>query len=339
MLAAVYKGHRTIAVEEVATPRPGPGQVLIEVSHCGICGSDLHMVLEDWGNPGSISGHEYSGVVVESGPGVTDWVAGDRVVGGPGRGCGSCASCQAGRVNLCVGRPKSGVDPYTGAFATYKAVDAGALYPIPESLDLRTAALTEPLAVALHGVRRAGDPARGPVLITGAGPIGLLTVAVLRASGLGGITVSEPGAKRRALALGVGADEVVAPDDLSRPPLPMDVADRPFRVAFECSGRSEAMEMAAANLDRGGTLVLSGTGMHRPKFDANRIILNELTITGTVEYTPEDYTDALELLASGRVPAQMLIEPEDQPLGRLQWAMEQIGRGELAGKVMVAPNA
>ena len=99
------------------------------------------------------------------------------------------------------------------------------------------------------------------------------------------------------------------------------------------------MEAALCNLDLGATLVLSGTGMHRPKFDGNRIIINELTIAGTVEYTPDDYADSLELLASGQLPTDVLIEPEDRRLGSLEATLAQLSRGEIAGKVLVTPHA
>jgi (R,R)-butanediol dehydrogenase/meso-butanediol dehydrogenase/diacetyl reductase len=176
------------------------------------------------------------------------------------------------------------------------------------------------------------------VLVTGAGPIGVLTVALLRAIGVDDITVTEPSPKRQDLARRVGADNVIDPDQLPQPALPMEVVAEPFDLAFECSGRKVAMEEALANLDRAGTLVLSGTGLQRPQFDPNRIILNELVVTGAMEYTPEDYLAALEILAGGRLPTDVILEPEDQPLGRLEWALEQLARGELAGKVLVVPR-
>lgn len=338
MPAAVYKGNHTIVVEEVPVPDVDRHQVLLEVSHCGICGSDLHLMMEDWGTAGSTGGHEYSGVVVAVGTDVHGWAVGDQAVGGPGRGCGQCDRCATGRPQLCV-RREAFTLAHRGAFATYKVIDSGNLYPVPEGLDLRTAALTEPVAVALRGVRKTdpGPPSR--VLVTGGGPIGLLTVAVLRALGVDDVTVSEPNGRRRALAQRVGARAVLTPDQFERPRLPMEIVSEPFTAAIECSGNPQAMEDALTNLDRAGTLVLSGTGMRRPRFDTNRIILNELTIAGTVEYTPGDYEEALSLLASGRLPTSDLIEPEDQPLTRLQWAMEQLRDGALAGKVMVMPHA
>ena len=182
MLAAVYEGDQSVAVRTVPVPDPGPGQVLIEVSHCGICGSDLHFVVEGWAaRPGSVHGHEYSGVVAAIGPDVHGWAVGDRVVGGPGRGCGACRLCTDGLPHLCLNRDRPGEAPYQGAFATYKVLDAGTLFRIPDGLDLRAAALSEPVAVALRGVHRSHARPGDRVLVTGAGPIGLLTVAVLRA--------------------------------------------------------------------------------------------------------------------------------------------------------------
>ena len=340
MPAAVYKGRRTVVVEDVPLPRIGADQVLLEVSHCGICGTDLHLMMEDWGLPGAVGGHEYSGEVAAVGAAVEGWAVGDRAVGGPGRGCGECAPCRAGRTNLCVTRQLWNPDlSVTGAFAPYKAVDAASLFRVPEGLDLRTAALTEPLAVALHGVRRSPAGPDSRVLVTGAGPIGLLTVVVLRSLGVADITVTEPGPRRRELAAQVGATVVIGPDELAAPGMPMELVPAAFDVAFECSGRADAMEAALGNLGRGGTLVLSGSGMHRPRFDPNRIILNELVVTGTAEYTPADYDESLALLASGRLPTADLIEPDDVPLTGMLAAMEQLVAGERAGKVMVVPRA
>lgn len=339
MPAAVYKGSRTVVVEDVAVPDVGPDQVLLRISHCGICGSDLHLMMEDLGIPGSVGGHEYSGVVAEVGSGVRGWAVGDRAVGGPGPGCGTCAPCRTGRTNLCLERAHFGRMPTMGAFAPYKVLHSGSLFRVPDALDLRTAALTEPVAVALRGVRRSGAAPGTRVLITGAGPIGLLTLVVLRAEGVDDVTVSEPAPLRAALAARLGAAAVVSPDALAAPAFPMELAAEPFHVAFDCSGNAAAMEAALDQLDRAGTLVLSGTGMRRPHFDTNRIILNELVVTGTIEYTREDYDMALDLLTGSRLPTAELTEPDDTPLSGVQHAMERLVSGDLAGKVMVAPHA
>jgi (R,R)-butanediol dehydrogenase/meso-butanediol dehydrogenase/diacetyl reductase len=339
MRAAVYRGDRRIDVDELPVPEPGDTDVVVEVSHCGICGSDLHVFVDGWGAPGSTGGHEWSGVVTTVGGDVEGWKPGDRVVGGPDGGCGECEACTQGRGNLCAGRGRAGVDPHQGAFARYVKASQRALYRIPDELDLRTAALTEPLAVALHQIDRSHAAPGDSVLVTGAGPIGLLTVAALAALGVDDVTVSEPAPRRRERAAAVGAKHAVSPDELPpAPQLPMDVIDAPFDAAIDCSGRAEAMEHALALLRRGGRLVLSGTGMKRPRIDSNRVILNELVVTGAVEYVPDDYHRALELLARGALPTDELIEPDDVPLAGMQDAVARLAAGELAGKVLVVPQ-
>ncbi len=339
MAAAVYEGDRTISVRSVPVPAPPDDGVVVEVSHCGICGSDLHFVVEGWSRPGSIHGHEWSGVVVATGPAADGWRVGDRVVGGPGPGCGACPPCGAGLDHLCHHRDKPGVTPSQGAFAQYKALGADCLFRIPDAVELRVAALTEPLAVALRGVRRSGAGPGARVLVMGAGPIGMLTVAVLRSMGVEDITVCEPAPLRQRRALEVGAASAVVPADLTLPGMPMDLVAEPFDAAIECSGRAEAMEAALAQLGRRGTLVFSGTGMRRPALDALRVILNELVVTGSFEYTAADFQGAIDMLAAGSLPVDLLIEPDDVPLSGVQLAMERLAAGELAGKVMVVPRA
>ena len=340
MPAAVYRGPGRLEVEQRPLPRPGPGDVLVEVSHCGVCGSDLHFVLEGWGRPGSVGGHEYAGRVVDLGAEVTGWAVGDAVVGGPRPACGHCRACTAGRPSLCAGRDAPGAGGPDGAFARYVQVPAGALVPVPPDLDLRTAALAEPLAVALHAVTRSGVETRGRALVCGAGPIGALVVAALRARGDIAVVVTEPGEARRRLAARLGADEVLTPDALDVPAFgdPGRVVDGAVDVAFECSGRAGAMEAALTQLVRGGTLVLVGAGIDPPRFDHNRILVNELVVTGSFEYDAGGVADAVGLLASGTFPGVDLLEPTDVALPDLLGAMERLATGELAGKVLVTPN-
>jgi threonine dehydrogenase-like Zn-dependent dehydrogenase len=338
MDAAVYEGHGVVTLRSLPVPEPGPGQVLMEISHCGICGSDLHFVIEGWSAVGSVHGHEYSGVITATGTGVTGWAVGDRVVGGPDRGCGGCGPCRAGLTNLCAHREKPGIGPSMGAFATYKSIAADRLFRVPDRLELRPAALTEPVAVALRGVRRSGAGPGSRVLVTGGGPIGQLTVAVLRASGIDDIVVSEPNPARQRLAAELGA-VTVEPSTLVEPRFPMDLVDAPFDAAIECSGRPDAMSAALSQLGRTGVLVFSGTGMVRPQLDPLRVILNELVITGSFEYSRDDFDAALALLADGRIPTDLVIEPADVGLAGVQTAMERLAAGELAGKVMVSPHA
>jgi threonine dehydrogenase-like Zn-dependent dehydrogenase len=338
MKAAVYRGQHDMGVEERPVPEVGPNDVLLEVSHCGVCGSDLHFVVEGWGQPGSIEGHEWSGRVVAVGDDVTQWRVGDLAVGGPTPRCGKCEPCLKGRPSLCLQRSSPGAGVHNdGAFAEFvRATEAG-LRRVPEGMSLRVAALAEPLAVALHGLTRGGVSAGQRVLVTGAGPIGTLSVAAARARGVTDVVVSEPHPKRRALAERLGAT-VVNPEDLVIPAMPGEVVDPPFDVALECSGNPMAMEAALGQLKRGGTLVLVGAGMRRPKFDNNRILLNELVITGAFVYDADGFEQALELLANSDFPSDVLIEPDDVPLDGILDAIHGLHDGELAAKVMIVPT-
>jgi len=242
MPAAVYHAPHDVRVELVPVPEVGPTDLLVEVAWCGVCGSDLHTILEGWGKPGTIGGHEWSGTVAVVGSDVSGWSAGDQVIGGPPPTCGVCDPCEAGRPSLCVARPTPGTALYRGAFARYKLIDVGEAVRIPAGLPVRAAALTEPLAVALHALTRSGVEPGHRVFVSGAGPIGALVIAALRAKGVDDIVVSEPSEVRRDLATRLGATEVMTPDELEVPSMadPMRLPDVPAHVAFECSGRAVA---------------------------------------------------------------------------------------------------
>ena len=164
-----------------------------------------------------------------------------------------------------------------------------------------------------------------------------MSVAALKALGVEDVVVSEPKAARRALCEKLGA-RTVEPEELVTPRWPHDLVDEPFDVALECSGNGRAQESALAQLKRAGTLVLVGAGMARPKFDPNRILLNELVITGAFVYDHDGFPRALELLASGRLPNDLLVEQEDYPLNRLLDAAIGLHEGDLAAKAMIVPR-
>jgi (R,R)-butanediol dehydrogenase/meso-butanediol dehydrogenase/diacetyl reductase len=166
----------------------------------------------------------------------------------------------------------------------------------------------------------------------------MLTLAALRAKGIGDVTVSEPSATRRAAAVRVGASQVVAPDDLPRPRMPFEFAPDGFDAAFECSGSPAAVESALRQLERGGALILVGTGMQKPRLDTNRMILGEIRVIGSYNYDEHGIDDALALLAGGKLPTGLLLEPGDVGLEGLASAMERLAAGEIACKLLVAPG-
>ena len=337
MPAAVYVGGGVVEVQEIPVPELHAQGALVEVSHCGICGTDLHFVLEGMGRKGSVFGHEWSGTVVALGDAAPTTVPpGTPVVVADRAGCGACRACRAGRPAVCLDRATPNFFGGTGAFTRYMHVDASRLLPLPSGLSLRSAALTEPVAIAMHAhtVSRVGPSDR--VLVTGAGPVGMLMLAVLKAAGVDDITVSEPAPARRARAAALGA-VVVAPDALPDAPMGRPVAE-PFTVAFECSGRAAAVEAAIDQLDRAGTIVFLGTGGESPRINHNRVIIFELTLLGSYNYDADGFEAALALLASGRLPIDLLIEPDDVPLDAVGATMARLGAGELAGKALVVPE-
>ena len=336
MPAAVYVGGGRIAVEEVPCPEPGPGEVLVEIAECGICGSDLHMVMERYASPGAILGHEWSGIVA-SAPSGSGWSPGDRVVGNPAPGCGVCRPCKRGRPSVCLARASADFVSYTGAFCQYKTVAANGLIRIPDSLPTRVAALAEPMAIALHAVEVGSVGPEDRVLVTGAGPVGLLIIAALRAQGISDITASEPSPVRRQRALDVGVTRAVTPDTLVEPPMAAPVAE-PFSVIFECSGQAKAIEAAVGQLDYAGTLVIVGTGFEPPRINQNRLIIFELEIVGAYNYNDDGFQPAVDLLNSGTLRLESLIEPDDIPLSEVMDSMERLSRGEIPSKVMVRPS-
>jgi (R,R)-butanediol dehydrogenase/meso-butanediol dehydrogenase/diacetyl reductase len=331
MNVAVYRGEGTVPVESFPIPSlDNPHDVLVEIAFCGICGTDLHAIVEasglfGWGAPGFIGGHEWSGHVVAVGDAVTSRKVGDRVTARSGE-CGSCPTCVAGRPSICrVRQPDDG----QGAFSQYMRRHEDSLEALPEELDLRAAALTEPLAVALHAVTRSNAHAGQRVLVTGAGPIGTLTVAALHIRGIDDVTVSEPNPLRRAIAERLGA-KTLSPEELS--------ASHRFDAVIETSGNPLAATAGLECIVPGGFLVLVGVISLPGNLNLIRILTDEITVTGSALYDEGGIQEAVALLAGGRVPVDILVEPTDISLEEVADACAKLASGHLAGKVMVVPS-
>lgn len=341
MAAAVYQSPGVVTVEERPVPRPGPDQVVVRVNSCGICGSDIHQLRDGWGlPPGVVAGHEWSGTVAAIGDDVTDWSVGEVVVGGASPKCGTCRRCLEGKPSQCENRHSMTSEHTDGAFAEYIVARSAGVVRLPAGLAPRHAALAEPLSVALHGITRSGVTPDDSVMVFGAGPIGALSIAALRAMGITDITAVEPNESRRRLAATLGAKEVVDPADLEVFPSwePERQAARAAHVVLECSGHRAALETAFSQVRRGGILVMVGAGIDHPTFDINRMILNELTVTGSFIYDLGGFERALEMLASDGFPAEQLIEPGTIGLGGIVDALEGLAVGKIVGKVMVTPE-
>jgi 2-desacetyl-2-hydroxyethyl bacteriochlorophyllide A dehydrogenase len=339
MRAAGYAANGSLVVEDRPVPVPGENEILVAVGYCGICGTDVHAIREGWARAGAVLGHECAGWIAAVGPGVRGWSDGEAVAVEPSLACGTCELCRGGRPSLCRAHLAAMMDgSWPGAFAEYVRVNCRQVYRLPPALDLRTAALTEPLAVALHAITRSGFQRGETALVTGAGPLGCLCVAALRARGATRVIVSEPSAARRATALACGGDEVVRPEELEVPASPLVEVAAPVDVVLECSGNPAAFETGLAQLRPGGTLVIVGTGLARPALEHHRVLLRELVVTGAFNYDATGFADALELLSSGDLPLSGLLDPADVRLEDIMPTVEGLAAGRIARKVLVTPR-
>ena len=303
--ALLNKPHE-VAVRPAAVPEPGPLQVLVEVAAVGICGSDVHyfdhgriadfVVLEPL-----VLGHEASGTIRAVGAEVTDRTPGQRVALEPQETCGRCKECQSGRYNLCPQVRFFATPPVHGAFAQYVVLDAIRAHPVPDQLSDEAAALIEPLSVAVWAAQKVGVAPGDRVLVTGAGPVGLLCADVARARGAAWVGVSDTNDHRLAVAADRGASQTinVASQVLA------DQVD-PVDVVLECSGAAPAVQAAFAVAAPAARIVLVGLGAPTMELPVATIQVRELTVTGTFRYA-NVYPAAIALAASGAVDLDGLV--------------------------------
>jgi len=316
MLAAVLHGIKDLRVEERPVPELALGKVLLRIRRAGICGTDVHYFEEGRFGQFAMSapfilGHEITGEVVAVADGVTQPTVGQRVVVNPAFQCGQCDYCRSGRGNLCrrvrMLGSASTKPPTNGAFSEYLLIGAEQCFPIPAQMDDGLAAMMEPFAVALHALRRAGSVAGKQVIVTGGGPIGLLTVIAARAYGATTIALSDPVAERRQIALAVGADSVLDPMDASLKDRVAALTGDGFDMLFEASGAPPALKQAFELVRRGGTLVQIGV-FSAPEIalPVNQLLVRELQFIGSFRYG-NVWEEAIRVVAAGRVNLQPLI--------------------------------
>lgn len=309
MKAAVFQGIGQVEVLDVPRPEPGPGEVLIRVGYCGICGSDLEAFHTGMYEPGLIMGHEFAGVIAEVGPGVTGWHVGDRVVVGDAIPCGACVPCREGRLNVCESLTMIGVT-HDGALAEYAHIAAVGLHRLPDTISLRRGALVEPLAVALHGVRQSRLKAGDHALVMGAGPIGLLTLQCARLAGARTVTVTEVDPTRAAVAARLGATAVLDPvRDNVGVVLAGLTGGRGPDVVYICTGAPAPYRDAVSLVRKGGQIYLLGLCVEPVEADFMSVVLNDLCIEGSLAGQLE-FPAAIDLVAQGRVDVDALVSHE-----------------------------
>jgi L-iditol 2-dehydrogenase len=306
MRAAVLRGVGDVVVEERPVPQAGPGEVVVRVASVGVCGSDTHYY--EHGRIGQfvvesplVLGHEAAGEVAALGPGVTSLAVGQRVSVEPGVPDLTCEQCLAGRYNLCPNMRFFATPPIDGAFAEYVVVHSAFAHPVPDTLSDDAAALLEPLSVGIWACRRGRVTAGSRVLVTGAGPIGLVSVQAALAFGATEVVVSDVNPERLALAGELGATDVVDARTTRVTDLP-----RPPQVLLECSGHPTATGEAIRALDRAGRAVLVGMGGDELPLPLSVVQERELEVTGTFRYA-NTWPTAIALVAAGRIDLDRLV--------------------------------
>lgn len=336
MRAAVLAGVGEIRLEGRPTPLPGKGELLIRVEAVGTCGSDVHYY--DHGRIGEfvvnaplVLGHEPAGTVVAAGEGATADRIGQRVSIEPGRPDFTCAQCRAGRYNLCPNMRFFGTPPFDGAFCEYVAVPEQLAYPVPDDMSDDAAALIEPLSVGVWASRKARIGPGTRVLVTGAGPIGLVCLQAARAFGATDVTVTDVNPYRLRLARDLGASETV---DVRQTSL-TDAGIEPD-VLLECSGHPTAAGAAIRAVGRAGRVVLVGMGGDDLPLPLSHVQTRELEVTGTFRYA-NTWPDAIAMAAAGRVDLDALVTGH-YGLSDVAQALTATARDPQSVKVVVRPQ-
>lgn len=321
MKALRFHGRGDLRVDDIPEPQVREGTVKLKVDWCGICGSDLHeyaagpifIPTEQQPHPLTgehlpvVMGHEFAGTVTEVGPGVDSVRPGDRVAVEPLIYDQQCEACRHGHYNVCEQVGFHGLSGGGGGLAEYTVVPEYMVHRLPDELDTEQGALVEPIAVGWHALRQANFQPGQTALVTGAGPIGAVTLLCLRAAGASWIAVSEVSRKRKDLARELGADLVIDPRE-------QDVAETVRQhtggvgvdVALECSGVTPALTAALASVKEHGTVCNVAIWEKPAELMPNDMIFQETAMTTSLAYA-DDFPAVMANLAKGRIDTSRLV--------------------------------
>lgn len=325
--------HRFELRRDTPDPEPGPGEVLIQVKACGICGSDKHD-LETPPRRQQIPGHEFAGVIAAGGEGM--FTDGARVIPNPGIRCGTCAACVSGSDHLCENKRVYGCrgNQPPGAFADYVKVLKENLNLIPDGVSFDEATLADPLAVALHAIRLGPDPKGLNCAIFGAGPIGLLAAQVLAEMGASRVLLIDISASHLEVGKSLGDFDTYLVDP-SKDPFAADL-NGPFDLSLELAGgNAPTLDQAIQFSQRGGTVLLISQRPGGSHFNYQHVLFKELKLIGSAGQNRRDFSEALDWIGSGRIRIEPIISNRF-PLEEIQAAYDHcITRDAL--KVIVNP--
>ncbi len=343
MKALLLSEYNRLELTEVPTPEAGPGELLIRVTACGICGSDVHGYDGSSGRriPPIVMGHEAAGVVVSVGESVEGFAAGDRVTFDSTVYCGECANCRRGDVNLCDRRQVLGVScgeyRRSGAFADFVTVPARICYMLPDNLVFEDAAMLEAVAVAVHAVSLAPISLGGSALVIGAGTIGLLVQQALRAAGCKNVFVTDVDASRLGLSESLGATRtLLSASDLSR--RVADLTDgMGVDVVVEAVGATQTIALAIDSVKKGGTVVLVGNISPEVNIHLQKVVSRQIRLQGSCASAGE-YPRAIELVSRGEIQVRPLISAVAPLAQGPKWFQRLHAREPNLMKVVLTPG-
>jgi (R,R)-butanediol dehydrogenase/meso-butanediol dehydrogenase/diacetyl reductase len=319
--AARFHGKSDIRIEDVKVPSlHQDDDVLVEVFYCGICGTDLHeYVVGPIVTPTSphpltgvtipqTLGHEFSAKVVEIGRDVTDVSVGDRVAIMPAIVCGKCHYCRRGLGHLCVKFACTGLSAETGGLAQFAVLKDYQVSRLPDDVSDVAGAVVEPACVAAYGIDRVGVRGGDVVLVTGAGPIGILSAMYASAVGAATVVIAEPNPNRAALVKAMDIGPVLDPTAEEFPALIADLTDGiGVDVAAECSGSTPGLTTALTSTRRRGSVVQTGLHTKPATLDAMALSENDISLVGSWCYLITDWPRIIRLIASGKYPVEKIV--------------------------------
>ena len=338
-LRKVAHGEPRLELQEVPEPTPRPGHVVIDVAAAGICGTDVHIMADEYrSEPPVTLGHEVAGTVAALGDGVSGWEVGQRVVTETYFStCGRCVHCRTGRPNLCASRRSIGSFE-DGGFAAKLLTPATNLHALPHGLAFPEAALVEPLACVVRGLLERNDARAGDrAVITGPGPIGVLALQVAKASGARVVMLGTAAdAARLELAHSLGADGVLTVEaaDALREAVADALGGEPD-VAIECSGAEPAASLLLHLVQKAGRFVQVGLYGRPVTLDMDQVCYKELRVSGSFATTPSSWHRALTLASSGAVSLAAIVGAT-YPLLEWERAFEAVA-ARTPGKVLLVP--
>lgn len=336
MRAVAFTPDGTLEVVDKPEPTPGPLDVIVAVERCGICGSDLHLKQARLLPPGAVMGHEFGGPVVAVGDEVTDIVEGQRVAVLPADRDRTCAACEAGKDHLCGLQFTTGIGlgMNDGGYAELVRAPARSCFALPDGMTSDQAALVEPFAVALHGVRRSRARTGTAAAVIGAGPIGLLTLAALQREGVTDIAVAERSESRAAIAEQMGASVVVG--DAAK--LGSALGEPP-EVVFDCAGVTATPPVALEAARMGGQIVLVGVVNPGDMLAMPGLlwVVKEVDVLPSIAYTIDEFAESVAAVAAGAVDPAVIVS-DVRPLEAAEQSFSDLVQPGGPVKVLLAPT-